>query len=323
MNRILFLTAALLNTVLLYSQKPYEPTPKSGNFNASVQQVTDTIFGNFFNGTPALYKAQSPIGGYASGNNGFGDKAKAQVFSVDSVCTVHGALVWLGYKNYTSANGNSKLAINLYNLNATVTGQGLTALKQRPDSVLQSKTIDMALLDTSSTFSSGANVVIFDTPQFFDTLFAVGIDFSGLAVGDTVACYTTTNADADSSESSWEQTSDSTWFTMFKNWNLDVDFAIFPIVDFTQTGIVENSARKDIFTIYPNPAGEFFTIKTNNTKGETQWMTIVSATGQTIYNQQLISATTTLSTLNLSPGIYYILVRNADNQGYAQPIVIK
>src|SRR6187402_1907560 len=203
MNRILLLTAALLNSVLLYSQKPYEPTPKSGNFNNSTLQVTDTIFGNFFNGTPALYKAQSIIGGYAAGNNGYGDRAKAQVFSIDSVCTVEGAIVWMGYKNYTSGNGNSKLSVNLYNLTLNVTGQGASALKQRPDSILQSATIDVATLDTSSTFTNGANVVLFNNPQFFDTLFSIGIDFSGVAVGDTVACYTTTNGDADSTEASW------------------------------------------------------------------------------------------------------------------------
>ena len=323
MNRILFLTAAVLQTVLLYSQKPYQPTPKSGNFNASTQQVTDTIFGVFFNGTPALYQAQGVIGGYAAGNNGFGDRVKAQVYSVDSVCTVYGAIVWAGYKNYTSGNGNSKLAVNLYNLTTNVTGQGLTALKQRPDSVLQTKTIDMGTLDTSATFSSGANVVLFDSPQFFDTLFALGISFNDLAAGDSVAIYTTTNGDADSTEAAWEQTADSAWYTMFKNWNLDVDFAIFPIVDFLQTGVAENPLRNTTFTVYPNPAEGFFTIKTANAKGETQWITIVNQLGQTVYNQQLNSNTTTLVTNNLAPGIYYILLRGADNQGYAQPIVIK
>ena len=43
-------------------------------------QVTDTLgFDEFYLGTPVLYS--SPNGGYAFGNNGYGDKAKAQTYS--------------------------------------------------------------------------------------------------------------------------------------------------------------------------------------------------------------------------------------------------
>lgn len=323
MNRTVLTFAALLLTAMAYSQKIYQPTPKSGSVDIQLQ-ADDTLLNNFFTGTPALYAAQSVIGGYASGNNGFGDKVKAQVYSIDNVCGVKGAIVWMGYKNFTSGNNSSKLTVNLYELDIInqVTGQGATALKLCPDSIYQSKTLNVADIDTASSFSGGANVVIFDTPQYFDTLFAVGIDFTGLAQGDTVACYTTTNGDADSTELAWEQNADSSWTTMLRNWNLDVDFAIFPIVDCSTTGIAEANTGF-AFTTYPNPATNSVVIKTDDTKGQKQWVTIINASGKTVYNSQLTDNATTIAVDSFARGVYYILIRTADNKGYAKPIVIE
>jgi len=47
-----------------------------------VAQVTDTLgYSDFLTGTQVLY--DSPNGGYAFGNNGYGDKAKAQSYYHD------------------------------------------------------------------------------------------------------------------------------------------------------------------------------------------------------------------------------------------------
>lgn len=320
---IIVLILSALLTINAIGQKPYNPIPKSGfSDNQTIQTATDTLFGSFFNGTPALYKAQNVFPGYASGNNSFGDRAKAQVFSINNICAVEGAIVWMGYKNYSSGDVNSKVNFNLYGLNTTVTGQGVSALKQCPDTIYRSSSLNMIDIDTSTVFENGANVVTFNTPAYFDTLFAIGFDFTGLAAGDTIACYTTTHTDADSSENSWEMAADSTWGTMFNNWNLDVDFAIFPIIDGTQTGLPTINSLPQV-AIYPNPANTEVYINIKDRFNDTIYITMVNPQGQLIYKQRINNTTEVVNLCGLPAGLYYIIIHNTATNGYAQKLVIR
>lgn len=318
MNRTFFALAALLFvTTQVFAQKTVNPTPKNGVVNNSTLQATDTLFGNFFSGTPALYRSQSVVQGYASGNNAFGDLAKVQVFSVDTICAVEGVIVWMGHKNYTSGDQNSKVNFNLYDIRSTVTGQGAIALKLRPDSILRTTGVNLSDIDTSSVFENGANVVMFDTPAYFDTLFAIGFDFAGLKAGDTIACYSNTNADADSSENSWEQVADSSWSTMLKNWGLDIDFAIFPIIDGQLTSI--HNQPVGFISVYPNPAADIVTIKPSGNKPVN--LSIIDNNGKYIAGYANVTAPIQLN--SLTPGIYYIVVNAGQTHGYAQKLVIR
>ena len=318
MNRtFLALAATLFVSAQLFAQKTYNATPKSGTVNNTVQQATDTLYGDFFNGTPALYKSQPLFPGYASGNNAFGDLAKVQVYGVSNICAVEGVIMWAGYKNQSSGDVNSGVRFNLYDLKSTATGQGATALKLSPDSVIRTKTISLSSIDTSSIFESGANIVLFDTPAYFDTLFAVGFDFSALTQGDTIACYTTTNTDADSSENSWEQVADSSWSTMLNNWGLDIDFAIFPIIDGTATYI--STVLMQPIQIWPNPATDVVNITPRDNK--TVNITIVDNMGKMVLTYNNIS--TSISVNSLPTGIYYIIVNSSQKTGYAQKLIIK
>lgn len=322
MNRTLLVTAIFQLVVFqLFAQKTVQNNPKQGNVNNSIQAATDTLFGNFFDGTPVLYKSQELFPGYASGNNAFGDLAKAQVFSLPNISAVEGAIIWMGYKNYTSANTNSQLKINLYGLKATATGFGASALKLCPDDIVQSVTVAVNDIDTSAIYQSGANIFLFNTPAYFDTLFAIGFDFSLLANGDTVACYTNTSGDSDSTENAWEQVSDSSWVTLLRNWGLNVDFGIFPIIDGEQTGL--NDMEDGInFNIYPNPATTSVNIDLPNKNNTRHTATIINSSGQAIYNQVLTSNNTIINTGHLPAGIYYIIVHNASNKGYAKTLTI-
>lgn len=318
MNRTFFaLAALLLVTTQVFAQKPFNPTPKNGIVSNPAIQATDTLFGNFFNGTPALYKAQAVIPGYASGNNSFGDLAKVQVFSLDTIAAVEGAIIWMGYKNHTSGNPNSNFNVNLYDLKSTATGQGASALKLSPDSIIRTKNVLLSDIDTSSVYENGANVVIFNTPAYFDTLFAIGFDFRGLSQGDTIACYTTSNGDADSTENAWEQVADSSWSTMLNNWGLDVDFAIFPIIDGTLTSI--NNQPVYNTSVYPNPAIDMVNINVTGNKPVN--IGIIDNYGKPVASYN--NVTGLISINGLAKGIYYIITDNGQKRGYAQKLVIQ
>lgn len=322
MNRTILVAAIFqLVVIQLFAQKTYQNNPKNGSVNNSIQAATDTLFGNFFDGTPALYKSQELFPGYASGNNAYGDLAKVQVFSISNTSAVEGAIIWMGYKNTTSANPNSQLKINLYDLKSTATGLGATALKLSPDSILRSVTIGINDIDTSDIYQNGANVFLFNSPAYFDTLFAVGFDFSLLAGGDTVACYTNTNGDSDSLENAWEQVSDSSWATMLRNWGLNVDFAIFPIIDATQTGLSTKPANDFNFSIFPNPSADFITLTLNGYAQNKQAnYVIVDSNGKTVLSGNVVN-NNPIGIKDISNGLYYIIVYNTSGKGYAQKLI--
>jgi Secretion system C-terminal sorting domain len=321
MNRTILVAVFFqLVVIQLFAQKTYQNNPKNGSVNNSIQAATDTLFGNFFDGTPALYKSQELFPGYASGNNAYGDLAKTQVFSISNTSAVEGAIIWMGYKNSTSANPNSQLKVNLYDLKSTATGFGATALKLSPDSIIRSTTINIDDIDTSVLYENGANIFLFNTPAYFDTLFAIGFDFSLLAGGDTVACYTNTNGDSDSLENAWEQVSDSSWATMLRNWGLNIDFAIFPIIDATQTGLSPLADKGFNFSVFPNPAANYITITVNNNlQAQPENYVIVDSNGKSVLSGNTINAPINIQGLNT--GLYYIIVYNANGNGYAQKLV--
>lgn len=325
MKRIILSLLLISSLYLVVSaQKTVAPNAKSGSFsNQSVLNATDTLYGSFFDGSPALYRSQSVFPGFASGNNAFGDLAKAQVFSLDTISAVQGVIIWFGYKNQTSEDVNSKINVNLYNLNATATGQGAFALKLCPDSIYRSTPLLLNSIDTSSVFELGLNVVNFNSPAYFDTLFSIGFDFNGLAIGDTVACFTNTDGDADSTENAWELTADSVWSTMLNNWGLNVDYAIFPIIDGTLTGMHTNNATLPAAKLYPNPGQAILNIELPfETKNEFSYV-IVTADGKVLTAGQLNSKTTEINTSHIASGVYFVVLRDKNGKGYAQKWVVE
>lgn len=191
--------------------------------------VTDTIgYSDFFKSTATLY--ESPGSGYASGNNQYGDKAKAQVFIIDSTFILHEVLVWFGVKDANSGNSNSKISVKLHNLD----GPGTTSvsdINDAPGSVINATDVLVSDISISEfTVVPYNNLILYGR-------FVVGLHFDQLAAGDTIGMYTTLNGDAYVSGHSWEKWSDNTWHTIESAWGLNVDFAIWPVIDASSSGI--------------------------------------------------------------------------------------
>ncbi len=226
-----------------------------GNVSA---QVTDTLgFQSFLEGTESLYS--SPNGGYAFGNNGYGDRAKAQTFTHDHAFVLRSVLVKFGAVQYTSNNPNSVVRVNVYdNYNAGVTTSGpIDSIA--PDSVLGYFDIPVSSILTDGSFTEAD--FSFDTLAIFST-FSVGVDFTFLASGDTVGLITTTDGDAMERQSTWEQINNGTWITTISpySWALDVDLAIFPVIDENDPAGISDVAPLQL-AAYPNPTSGSITIE--------------------------------------------------------------
>lgn len=222
-------------------------------------QVTDTLgFEEFYQGTPILYT--SPNGGYAFGNNGYEDKAKAQTY-VDSVPFVlRGALLEFGAISFNSADSTSVVRVSIYDNH----GFGVTSFGQSdsiaPDSVWSYIDIPLYELVGSGQF---VEAYFQDTVVIYaGNAFSIGIDMTQMNPMDTVGLMSTSDGDAMGSINAWEYTAGNTWFSVSESafsWGLDVDLAIFPLIDKQDPAGIDEFGQAGAW-LYPNPATDYVSI---------------------------------------------------------------
>jgi len=289
----------------------------------STKTPTDTLWGTSVFSAPALYSSQN--GGYVVGVNGYGDSQKAQQFLAMNDLAVEGAVIWFGAKEYTSNMPGSRVTVWVADMSGSGTTTGGSGMPA-PGTPAQTVDISIANLDTANF-----NFVTFPTPYFVQggLDFSVGVDLTNVQAGDTVGIVSSTDGTVDISEMSWEQWSDNTWHTMLEAWPLDIDFAIFPIVDNNAVGIEEAAGINGLkFVTYPNPAVEQVNLTYNFANAANKAaIEIYTQNGQLVYSNQLGNVTpgtynTTINTASFAKGTYLVAI-SADGNKVFQKLIIE
>lgn len=208
-----------------YKQKRYETD--------QIKTVTDTL--NYpLAGEYSLYVYP---GGYVSGNNDYGDLAKANYFESAQPWMLTGVLIDFGW----ATGGNADIEIGVWDNSKS------------PDSMIGSQIVGLQEIinDVSNEQTTFIN---FDEPVIVNGDFYVGVVLP-TNPGDTVAVLTNTDGDT-TPASAWELWNDNTWvrYDDPDGWDFNVSHAIFPIVqsgnffiaDFEadqQTILVNNSVQ--------------------------------------------------------------------------------
>lgn len=277
-------------------------------------QELDTLgWETFNNGIPTLYA--SPNGGYAFGNNGYGDKAKAQSFISSESVEVHGALVDLGFVQFDSGDSTSYVAVNLYRNDSL----GITVLSNTdsvaPGTLWASDTIFVYQLDTLNGLlrvNFEPDTLIFNEEERF----SVGVDLSGMVAGDTLGVNSTTDGDALGADNAWELTSAGQWIVIAQpaySWNLDVDLGIFALtVAVEPAGLLENELRS--FNVYPNPTARYLNIESNTICSNGCQLVITDALGKVVMSEQ--NHRNQLVDVDRLPEGYYVLSMQDGNSRY-------
>lgn len=287
-------------------ESQYSGEPKSSNAQALTE---DTLNYEVFAGsTPSVYA--SPNSGYAGGNNEYGDLRKAQAFVLDSSGVLVDILLWFGAKNDGSGNPNSKLTVSINQMD----GPGMTTFGHTdfgPGSIIESHDLPVSDVDTSQiisvAFTSG--LIVYDD-------FAIMVDFSQLAAGDTIGLYSSADGDA-LPQRSWEQWSDSTWHTMQKAWDLEIDFAMWPVLDWSTSSINSPNFFEGIKLSQntPNPTSGLTTIQYELAQYNAQVnFEVYSQIGQLVYSIGLQNQPSGIHTLDidlgqLTSGTYYYSIK--------------
>jgi hypothetical protein len=270
-------------------------------------QVTDTLgWHRFHEGTPSLYL--SPNGGYAFGNNGYGDKVKAQSYSHSESFVLRGALIQFGAVTATSGNPESKVRVTVYDNNGS--GLGLFGIVEglAPDSVLAVKDILVSDLPTDGSLF---DVDLSDSNLVFFNRFSIGVDVTMLASGDSVGLMSTTDGNGGQRQEAWEQESSGGWMTVVSpfSWGLDVDLAIFPLVDVNDPAGISDDPSLAL-RVWPNPSEGPFHVQMPFVD---QWNAVVyGVNGQVIMRQSFLGDRALLDLNGAVPGLYVLQLQGRD-----------
>lgn len=203
-------------------------------------------------GTPTIYGSSN--GGYVSGNNGYGDKAKADYFSgFTSGWTISEAFIYFG----AATGSSSQVPIKIWNDNGTGGAPGTTALG--------TVNVPISTIITDVT-AQQVTYVTFTSPVAIDGSFFVGVVLPTVA-GDSVAIVTNTDGDT-SPGTAWEQWSDNVWYAYSdgSSWGMNVQHAIWPLIcDPTN---VSTSAANNHVSMFPNPAYDMLNLYFGNYQGD-------------------------------------------------------
>lgn len=284
MHRIVFLVSFLLLAVLSFAQRT------AGNFEHVVvtdltgdtRDYIDTIMPLSFISIAegglgcetGIYPATDS--GYVTGNNQYGDLQKAQFFSLHQMgysapAYVQSVQVKAGHKS--TVNGTGVVYVNVYavDTNGFIPGELLAT----------SQGLTLGQIDASGV----GNTFSFDQPFVVQDSFFVSVVLP-ISTGDTIAILSTADGCRAYSGWSWEQWSNEAWHSILNSWLVDIDLAIFPVLDLPfNVGIQPEPSNTSSANVFPNPATGFANIRFYaNEKGIAE-ISLYNAMGELLQHQ--------------------------------------
>ena len=244
-------------------------------------------------------------GGYVTGNNVFGDLAKANYFSNNQNRFITGVLM----KFAIATGGNPNVEIGLWD-NSGANGS--------PGAKIGSNFISLNAI-ASNINSNQLTYVGFDPPIHIVNSFYAGFVIPTNA-GDTLVILSNTDGNTDPS-TAWELWNTNQWYSFNDtlSWDLKIALAVFPIVQNT-LGIEENN-NVEIINVFPNPSNGNFFISTKSIGVEPVTISVYKNDGTLIKNE--VSKNTGLLLVNLSdqPSGIYLLKLKTTSKSFIKRLV--
>ena len=213
--------------------------------------VTDLLTLNNFgvNDSAALYLANE--GGYLSGNNVYGDLAKAEYY--DSTAYKYRNVIQGIYVYFGVATGSkSNITFSIWKDNNGTPGEQIATI---------TKPISSIVTDVANHLNT---YVEFTKPVTIPGPFYAGVVLPQVS-GDTLAIVTNTVGEA-KINTAWEKNSSGQWspYNSDNSWGIVLNQAIWPVVGYVTTSINNLIEKKPIIKIYPNPASNYVFVDLSN-----------------------------------------------------------
>jgi PKD repeat protein len=180
----------------------------------AVTEIIDTLIyplaGNY-----ALYVSDG--GGFVTGNNEFGDLAKANYYEPSGKMNLKGILFDFAH----ATGGNPAIAINIWDNNGT---------NGSPGTIKATASVNLEAIK-NDIINNQMTYVPFNPPVLLINSFYAGIVLPTV-VGDTLALFSNTDGDT-SPGIAWEKWDNGIWAPISSNqtWSLDIAMTIFPVVE--------------------------------------------------------------------------------------------
>ncbi|MEO6302736.1 MAG: T9SS type A sorting domain-containing protein [Bacteroidia bacterium] len=276
----------------------------------------------------SIYTATSgtacPTGGYAFGNNCYGDQQIATYFHASYYAAVTNpsiAAVSVGfYKDPTTLVGTkgtvNTVGMKIYAGTAAAgpTGAAITSTTATLASVVAAQTGTASLFIYTFTMAPTAIPAV----GFFASLILP------TTVGDTAAIYTQTASSASSPgnvNGAWSNDG-STWYAANNatlGWGISVNHIMLPTVCGSNiiSGISKNLGLSKNVTIMPNPSTGLVNVALTLAQTENINVTVTNALGQQILSNKydgISNETVSLDLTNQSNGVYFVTVSNGKDK---------
>jgi PKD repeat protein len=248
--------------------------------------------------------------GYVSGNNGYSDKAKADLFyPMSPYNKLIGAYFKFGKAKKVPSHGFS-IPVKVWNNS----GPGSS-----PGTVLLTDSIPiMQIINDVNT--NKYTFIEFPTPLDISSTFYLGVELPTLA-GDTLVLLTNKNGQT-SPGTAWEQWRDGAWYAYYDSvsWSYNLSHAIFPVIC-KQDYSIEEPDAEDI-SIFPNPTSQKFTIDFGSKMSGNVSVKIYNSIGALVkdfnYNGNP-EAQFTIDMNDCNSGIYIVSISNG-NQSFIRKL---
>jgi len=257
-------------------------------------------------GSSAIYI--TPGNGFVSGNNEFGDLAKANYFYNNQTRYITGVLYDFAYA--TGGNGNIEMAL---------WDDG--GLNSSPGSKMAFKNVLFENIG-DDIISGNMTYVEFNPPILVSSSFYAGFMLP-TTIGDTLVVFS--NQDGNTMPgSAWELWSDNVWypFNSPEAWQLNVALSVFPVLQNT-VDIDELSINNSLFT-YPNPSSGWYSIDIPEQLNDALQLEVLNASGECILERSFNKEETNIK-FDISDypiGIYLVRLSDTKNS-FLQKVVKK
>jgi hypothetical protein len=293
-------------------------------------RATDTVYSAVFDDefTELAVYGVTDDGGYILGTNTYGDKAKVQSFLLDAPTIIEEMLFWFGEKSNVSG---STLQCRIYAMD----GPGVTLsdpnYQYAPGTVLADVAVNIADVDTGTMQT--LTVVPLDSPIWTGIEFAAGVDFSSLAVDDSVALVSSLDGIVEIGEQCWEKWSDDDWYTLpAAGWGggtFDVDAFILVVIDNTTIGIDEAGSMNNMRMSFMNGniSNGSVVLAYDVVESGSMALMVMDSKGQIVHDQTFGNQAAgrynhTFSTEGWAAGQYYVTLKN-NGQPLTKKMVVR
>ena len=276
-------------------------------FTFSLNAQTDTL-DQFWKQPADTGILLSPNGGWVSGTNGYGDREKLQAFFNTRSYSVLGALVWIARIDTISGDAsasNTWLKLRRLDITTTTTAPFIRGPRETIDSVA----FPLSALTAGESPETGLNWLPFTTPVLVNQPFTMGLTvFEGIQ-NDTLALMHSEPDSVGAAGQSWELYN-GRFRRMIDSWGLNVDFAIFPVIDTTLNSLNAPLETKKL-TVFPNPS-DVCRIQLENSI-EPRTIKVIDLSGRIVFEQRIPPGMETmfLELPELSAGLYALIVQDS------------